>query len=502
MKIKKRQILFVFCVILFGGVAIAGFSVFYPAKQQSGVMHSSASGALPSDINNSGIVDVFDLSMLLSKWGTTDTQTDINDDGIVNSFDLSILLANWGAQAPVADPCRGTYPTQGSSMVFTHPGVLVGKCQLDFVKTKLAQGAQPWTAALAKMKTERYASLNYTHNAVPVVSCGLNNNPFIGCNEEKNDATAAYTHALLWYYTGNVAHAQKAVDIMNDWSSTLTSHTEYAAPLQAAWGAEMFTRAAEIIRYTSNVWSATDIQKFEDMLVNVYMADMTTADATQKYASYNGNWHLSAIDAAMGIGVFTENKTIFDNALAAWRARTPAYIYLQSDNGGNGLPVAPPGGLQNTTSKIKCFWLDNMTGCGTATLSLANGHGQESCRDLYHTGMGFASMINAAETAYIQGVDLYEEQRTRIMAGFEFMSGILVANAYPPGMCNGQTLPAPQAAPTYEIGYNHYANRKGRAMPLTQQLVSAFQANGGTGTSRQMMAWETLTHANSGGSGL
>lgn len=385
---------------------------------------------------------------------------------------------------------------------FAHPGVLVNKAQLDFVKGRLAAGAEPWTSAMAKMKTERYASLNYTYGAVPVVSCGLNNTPFIGCNEEKNDATAAYTHALLWYYTGNTAHAQKAIDILNNWSSTLTSHTEYAAPLQAAWGAEMFTRAAEIIRHTSTLWSAADIQKFEALLTNVYLVDITSADAVQKYASYNGNWHLSAIDAAMSIGVFTNNRALFDSAVAEWRARTPSYIYLQSDNGGNGMPVAPPGGIKDTVSEIKCFWLDSMTGCGTATLSLANGHGQESCRDLYHTGMGFASMINAAETAYIQGVNLYEEQRTRIIAGYEFMSSILVNNTYPAGMCNGQALPAPQAAPTYEIGYNHYANRKGFALPFTQQVVNAFQSAGGTGTSRQMMAWETLTHAKSGAAGF
>lgn len=392
--------------------------------------------------------------------------------------------------------------TDGLPPQFTHPGILTHKKQLDFVKAKLAVGAEPWASALAKVKTERYASLNYTFSAVPVVSCGANNTPFIGCNEEKNDSTAAYTHSLLWYYTGNQAHAQKAIAILNDWSYTLTDHNEFAAPLQAAWGAEMFVRAAEIIRHTSSLWSAADIQQFEDLLNTVYLVDITDADATQKYASYNGNWHLSAIDAKLNIAIFTDNRGLFDEAIAEWRARVPSYVYLQSDNGANGLPIAPPGGLQSTSSKIKCFWLDNMTGCGTASLNLANGHGQESCRDLYHTSMGLASMINAAETAYIQGVDLYEEQRNRIVAGYEFMSGILVANAYPAGMCNGKTLPAPQAAPTYEIGYNHYANRKGISMPQTKKVVEAFQAAGGTGTSRQMMAWETLTHAQSGTAGL
>ena len=50
----------------------------------------------PSDINKDGNVDVFDLSILLSKWDTTDASSDINKDGTVNILDLSVLLSKWG----------------------------------------------------------------------------------------------------------------------------------------------------------------------------------------------------------------------------------------------------------------------------------------------------------------------------------------------------------------------------------------------------------------------
>jgi beta-glucanase (GH16 family) len=48
------------------------------------------------DINGDGSVNVFDLSILLSKWGTNDPPSDINGDGSVNVFDLSALLSHWG----------------------------------------------------------------------------------------------------------------------------------------------------------------------------------------------------------------------------------------------------------------------------------------------------------------------------------------------------------------------------------------------------------------------
>lgn len=49
----------------------------------------------PSDINKDGKVNVFDLSVLLSKWGTADATSDINGSGKVDVFDLSVMLSQW-----------------------------------------------------------------------------------------------------------------------------------------------------------------------------------------------------------------------------------------------------------------------------------------------------------------------------------------------------------------------------------------------------------------------
>jgi hypothetical protein len=42
-----------------------------------------------------GHVNIFDLSYLLSKWGTNDTKADLNSSGNVDIFDLSNLLSQW-----------------------------------------------------------------------------------------------------------------------------------------------------------------------------------------------------------------------------------------------------------------------------------------------------------------------------------------------------------------------------------------------------------------------
>ena len=48
------------------------------------------------DLNKDGQVNIFDLSILLSHWGTADATSDVNHDGTVNIFDLSTLLSHWG----------------------------------------------------------------------------------------------------------------------------------------------------------------------------------------------------------------------------------------------------------------------------------------------------------------------------------------------------------------------------------------------------------------------
>ncbi len=50
-----------------------------------------------ADINCDGLVNILDMSILLSKWNTTDPTADINHDGKVSVFDLSILLSKWGS---------------------------------------------------------------------------------------------------------------------------------------------------------------------------------------------------------------------------------------------------------------------------------------------------------------------------------------------------------------------------------------------------------------------
>jgi Alginate lyase len=384
-----------------------------------------------------------------------------------------------GDEAPPQDAAAESEPTDVRGP-FRHPGVLVNRAQLDFVKAKIEAGEAPWSSAFQKAKGSHYGSLSYRANPRATVECGEYSNPDLGCSDEKDDVTAAYTHALLFALSGDAKYAEKSIEIMNAWSAVLKSHTNSNAPLQSGWCGSIFPRAAEIIRHAYGKWDPAEFERFQGMLRDVYLPEVVNGSPTT-----NGNWELTTIEATIGIGVFLDDRATFDKAVTMWRARVPAYIYMSADG---ATPTPPPGGEKSGAALVEYWYGQNM---------LMNGVGQETCRDLGHLQYGFAAMINAAETARLQGVDLYTAEQARITAGLEFNAQFLAGATVPPWLCHGR-LSAVSDGGTWEIAYNAYAGRAGVAMPFTEQVV---MKNRPSGTNHHMV-WETLTHAGVGKVGI
>ena len=62
----------------------------------SGGGGGGSTGKGRGDLNSDGKTNVFDLSLILSRYGGSNSTADLNGDGRVNILDLSILLSNWG----------------------------------------------------------------------------------------------------------------------------------------------------------------------------------------------------------------------------------------------------------------------------------------------------------------------------------------------------------------------------------------------------------------------
>jgi len=367
-------------------------------------------------------------------------------------------------------------PTAQAPAAFTHPGVVVSRKQLDVVKAKVKAGAQPWKSAFDAMKNSPYASLSRKPKPLANVECGPYSNPNNGCTEERTDALAAYADALMWYLTDDKRYAAKAIEIMDAWSKTIKQHTNHNAPLQTGWSGSGWVRAAELIRHTNAGWSSTGVKRFETMLRTVYLPVVT------KGSGANGNWELIMTDALMGIGVFLNDKAVFDRAVSLWRGRVPAYMYVKSDG---AAPKSPPSRPKSGESLIK-YWHGQRT--------FMDGLAQETCRDFGHTSMGFAAAAHGAETARIQGIDLWGEAKARFTAALEFHSAFELGKKVPSSLCGGSVKKG--IGPYFEVAYNHYHNRQGVALTETGKLLGQRRPQN---TDNHSVGWETLTSANNPG---
>lgn len=414
-----------------------------------------------------------------------------------------------------------------STGAFTHPGVLMDQQQLDFMKAKVSAGEQPWKNAFDQMRDSNLANKNYVARPVPKLMCSPGsvlqdapNTPQAGCVEMNTDSGAAYTQALMWYVTGDVAHANKAIEIMNAWSNTLQEipydQPRHTGPscngcavywqnlLVAGWSAETMTRAAEIMRYTHNGWSAADITKFEQMLKTKFYPLISNTKETQEGTANGGQtW----AEALVNIGVFTNDRAIFDQGIKWWRGLSKTMVYVSRDG-------AQPGYPKNwqTNTPMYIDTPSELLGLWRNPTSYINGLASETCRDIGHTYMGLGPMANTAETARIQGMDLYgdAEYQDRFLAGFELNAGYvnqLLDRMAATGLRADQVtssgwkptgFPCPKFSDGgtslyigHVLAYNHFANRKGIPMPNTKKAIDRIGPRGG---SNNHLYWETLTH--------
>ena len=70
--------------------------------------------------------------------------------------------------------------------------------------------------------------------------------------------------------TGKKAHASKAIEILNAWSTTLESISGHDARLLIGMGGLGFCNAAELIRHSEAEWEAEDQKRFEQMLRTIF----------------------------------------------------------------------------------------------------------------------------------------------------------------------------------------------------------------------------------------
>ena len=334
----------------------------------------------------------------------------------------------------------GATGVSAAGFQFVHPGLLHSRADFRRMKDGVSRQQEPIVSGFEVFRAHPQSQATYRMLG-PFEEIGRN--PTVHFREFDQDANAAYQNAVMWAITGETAYASKAKEILNAWASTLKRVSGADAVLMASLGPFKMVNAAEIIRYTDAGWSEADAQRFGRMCREVFYPVL------QDFALFaNGNWDTAAVKMVMAMGVFTNDRAMYERALryyvnGAGDGRLTHYIY-------------------------------------------PTGQCQESGRDQAHTQLGLAHLGDASEIAWHQGLDLYAYAGNRLLAGFEYTAKYNLGEEVPfePDLdrtgkyAHMVISPRGQFRPVFEQIYNHYVNRQGIPAPYTQKAAEKIRPEG------------------------
>lgn len=313
-------------------------------------------------------------------------------------------------------------------------GILPTSTDLERLRARLT--TEPWRGGLQKLKEHPASSVSWRvrGGSFPTVCREAGKN--LGNDELASDANAAYQNALLWWLTGDKAHQEKAVAVLDAWGGSLQTITGHDKELAAALYGFKLVNAAALLGH----------KPFAACVRRAFLPVVTN------FATFaNGNWDTACIKMLLACGVFLDDKTLFDKAVAYYK-----------NGSGNG--------------RLTHYIINEAGQC------------QESGRDQQHVQLGLAHLAEAAELAWNQGVDLYSTDDFRLLKGFEYTAKYNLGEEVPfvrykdiTGKYDWPTISTEgrgRLRPIYEMVLNHYEGRLGKKAPYTRRAAESLRPEG------------------------
>ena len=420
-----------------------------------------------------------------------------------------------------------TYQPDGAQL-FTHPGLLNTQAELDLIREKVNAGEQPWLSGYQKIdewfidfekrgypkitsytsRADRYRQyrplvLGYvfrnsdgTTITRPPVTNFCWDSVAGKAQELMFDSRAAYASALYWVVTGDLIYANKAVEIINAWPSTV-QRVSYNCSADGSYNNHTWLMisgslpqmiyAAEIMRATyPSGWSATEQEKFSIFLRDKMYPNMTPSNRAGEECVQTGsntNWGVMASGTRMAIAIFNDNNTQFNEAVLDYK------FYIEK--------AFKPFGKNLETCRLG----NGGMGCN----STAGG-------DLPHTQMTLQALTAMAEMGKKQGVDLYgykdpadghsllttltyhapflgyNDDPTKSRIGASKEKWPCLTRLSGPCVSGQQCANADLKKYFWEMAYNHYRH------PVLESIVVNWNRPEGNGAWSDV-GWGTLTHA-------
>lgn len=342
---------------------------------------------------------------------------------------------------------------------FTHPGLLHSEQDFERMRRNVAQGREPWLQGWQRLTANPHASLSWNPRPQSAVYRGNDRVHAQNYPTLYNDAAAAYALALRWKVSGETAYAEKAVAILNAWSSKLSlidgSSDKFLA--SGIYGYQL-ANAAEVLR-TYPKWQQADFRRFQSMMIDVFYSmnhDFLTRHNGAKIDHYWANWDLANIASMLAIGVLTDRRDIY----------TEAVDYFKHGAGN--------GAIQQVIWKL---YPDGL------------GQVQESGRDQGHTMLDIALLGVICQMAWNAGDDLFGYDHNRVLRGAEYVARYNLGEDVPYTPYTNSDVTQPTISPggrgdmrpVWELLYSHYVVLKGLHAPYVEAITRKARPEGGGG---------------------
>jgi hypothetical protein len=383
-------------------------------------------------------------------------------------------------------PGQGTRPPASETGVFRHPGLLVTDDDFSRIRELIKNGEEPWTHWWNQLCIDHFGTLDTRPFPLPAVYRADNSK-----NVMYVDIWRAWTLALNWKISGDTRYADKVVEFLDAWGSTLkeigtvppgsTAHDDHTFILMAGMQGHQWAQIGELMRDYSG-WAPENLKRFQDMLLTVFASHSSWFLSDGRIGSH-ANWDMASMVGAMAIGIFCDNAELYRLACDCYAANNRGTLR----NFGNGAALhgvyyMHPGHF---------------------------GQWQESGRDQGHSTLGMSLGGDVMEMAWNQGDDLYGLYNNRFLAAAEYVARSNLLDE------NGKTYPMPftpqddstrphnnfytEVNQSFQHGrnawepiFNHYVNRLGLAAPNVARMVVLCEPK--YGGSSDDIWWPTLIH--------
>ena len=313
---------------------------------------------------------------------------------------------------------------------FKHPGALHTNEDFERVKELLAKNDPKTVNAYNVLINNGYSQSDVlTWPVETIIRGGSTGQNYINA---ARGAAMAYQNALRYKLTGNKAHAQRAVTILNQWASVckyVGGDTNQS--LAAGLYGYQFANAAELVRDFEG-WDPEDFNKFKAWILNVWYPRSidflrrrhdTWLNARNGYSPrpghYWSNWGLCNVIAVMSYGILLDDVFIYNQGVAYYKHDQCGTFNDQRS------PIINDGLTEYLGNLVPAVHDDERGPFGKL------GQMQESGRDQGHALMALGLAVDICQVAWSQGDDLYSYMDNRLAAGIEYQAAINFAGIAP-----------------------------------------------------------------------